>query len=835
MDKKKQIRLASSILAIGLLTNASLQAPIAHAQDNLVASANTNMLLSKNPVGEKINIVNGDFESPVIKDSVSNIIPQEEFPGWKTTASDGQIELQSNGFEKMTTNSGRQWAELNANVSGALYQDIPTTPGAVIYWQISHRGRQGTDTAAVKFGAPGSNLETIETMKTGTEWQTYSGYYTIPEGQTTTRFQFEAVATSTGDKSIGNLIDNVVFTNEYTPTAEAEPVTVNYVDEQGNQLAPSETLNGKIGENYTTTPKEIENYVLKETPKNANGIFSNQAQTVTYVYEKAEGGTVTVNYVDEDGNKLADPETLTGKIGENYQTSAKDIPNYVLKETPSNANGIFSNQAQTVTYVYEKAEGGTVTVNYVDEDGNKLADPETLTGKIGENYQTSAKDIPNYVLKETPSNAQGTFSDQAQTVTYVYEKAEGGTVTVNYVDEDGNKLADPETLTGKIGENYQTSAKDIPNYVLKETPSNAQGTFSDQAQTVTYVYEKAEGEAVTVNYVDEDGKALADPETLTGKIGESYETAPKEIKDYVVKETPKNAQGTFSDQAQTVTYVYEKAEGEAVTVNYVDEEGNALADPDTLTGKIGESYETAPREIKDYVVKETPKNAQGTFSDQAQTVTYVYEKAEGEAVTVNYVDEEGNALADPDTLTGKIGESYETTPKEIKDYVVKETPKNAQGTFSDQAQTVTYVYEKAEGEAVTVNYVDEEGNALADPDTLTGKIGESYETTPKEIKDYVVKETPKNAQGTFSDQAQTVTYVYEKAEGEAVTVSYMDKDDHSFVGVISDNHKSMPKTYPKTGENQNISTLYSLSGITAVVLAAWVYLKRKLKNTKIDN
>lgn len=120
-------------------------------------------------MGEKINIVNGDFKSPVIKDSVSNIIPQEEFPGWKTTASDGQIELQSNGFEKITTNSGRQWAELNANVSGALYQDIPTTPGAVIYWQISHRGRKGIDTAAVKFGALGSNLETIETMKTGTE------------------------------------------------------------------------------------------------------------------------------------------------------------------------------------------------------------------------------------------------------------------------------------------------------------------------------------------------------------------------------------------------------------------------------------------------------------------------------------------------------------------------------------------------------------------------------------------------------------------------------------------------------------------------------------------
>ncbi|OTP26377.1 MucBP domain-containing protein, partial [Enterococcus mundtii] len=247
----------------------------------------------------------------------------------------------------MTTNSGRQWAELNANVSGALYQDIPTTPGAVIYWQISHRGRKGTDTAAVKFGAPGSNLETIETMKTGTEWQTYSGYYTIPEGQTTTRFQFEAVDTSTGEKSIGNLIDNVVFTNEYTPTAEAEPVTVNYVDEQGNQLAPSETLNGKIGENYTTTPKEIENYVLKEPPQNANGIFSNQAQTVTYVYEKTEGEAVTVNYVDEEGNALAEPDTLTGKIGESYETAPKEIKDYVVKETPKNAKGTFSDQAQT--------------------------------------------------------------------------------------------------------------------------------------------------------------------------------------------------------------------------------------------------------------------------------------------------------------------------------------------------------------------------------------------------------------------------------------------------------------------------------------------------------
>ena len=284
--------------------------------------------------------------------------------------------------------------------------------------------------------------------------------------------------------------------------------------------------------------------------------------------------------------------------------------------------------------------------------------------------------------------------------------------------------------------------------------------------------------------------------------------------------------------------MYEKAEGEAITVNYVDEEGNVLADPDTLTGKIGESYETKPKEIKDYVLKETPDNAKGTFSDQAQTVTYVYEKAEGEAITVNYVDEEGNALADPDTLTGKIGESYETTPKEIKDYVLEETPDNAKGTFSDQAQTVTYVYEKAEGETVTVNYVDEAGNALADPDTLTGKIGESYETTPKEIKDYVLEETPDNAKGTFSDQAQTVTYVYEKtietAVNDYLNNNYVNNSVNLSNEKTTSKNNETPKIYPQTGEKQNVSNFLSLSGVMTLVLAAWIYLKRKLKNNEIE-
>ncbi|MGC3054109.1 MucBP domain-containing protein, partial [Enterococcus faecalis] len=63
---------------------------------------------------------------------------------------------------------------------------------------------------------------------------------------------------------------------------------------------------------------------------------------------------------------------------------------------------------------------------------------------------------------------------------------------------------------------------------------------------------------------------------------------------------------------------------------------------------------------------------------------------------------------------------YETKAKEIKGWKVKQLPENAQGIYSDQAQEVVYVYERAEGEGVTVRYEDEEGNKLADSEILKG-------------------------------------------------------------------------------------------------------------------
>lgn len=66
----------------------------------------------------------------------------------------------------------------------------------------------------------------------------------------------------------------------------------------------------------------------------------------------------------------------------------------------------------------------------------------------------------------------------------------GGDVTANYVDENGNKIADPFVKSGNVGDEYSTEQKEIDGYTFKKVQGNTTGTFTSDAQTVTYVYTK---------------------------------------------------------------------------------------------------------------------------------------------------------------------------------------------------------------------------------------------------------------------------------------------------------------------------------------------------------
>ncbi|MFJ4624163.1 hypothetical protein [Streptomyces sp. NPDC088812] len=164
----------------------------------------------------RVALVNGGFEEP----SVTNyeVLPDASqtqaakwVPGWLTTASDHMIELWRSGFNGVPAAEGAQFAELNANQVSTLYQDLPTTPGTQLYWRLYHRGREGDDTMALDIGAPGRAVEQRRFTDGKTAWGYYTGTYTVPAGQTLTRFAFRSISAAGGNRFIGNLLDGIFF------------------------------------------------------------------------------------------------------------------------------------------------------------------------------------------------------------------------------------------------------------------------------------------------------------------------------------------------------------------------------------------------------------------------------------------------------------------------------------------------------------------------------------------------------------------------------------------------------------------------------------------------
>ena len=578
--------------------------------------------------------------------------------------------------------------------------------------------------------------------------------------------------------------NNFVVVRPYVLAATAAPITVKYVDAlTGESLVTTDlTLNGIVGQPYTTQriDDELPNYDFTNIVGNASGVFTADAQTVTYYYTRKDAGDITIHMVDTNGNLIHDSATLTGKnnLGNNYDLAAPTFNHFKLQDTVGNVAGVFTTDPQSVTFIYVRLDAGNITVKYQDKNGQQLKPAKTIAGSqsLGQTYQTEPLDIENYTLTTTPANATGTFTDQEQTVIYVYVRRDAGQIVVKYQDSAGNQLAPDKILDGKaqLGSVYQTEAILVPNFYLVATPENATGAFATDTQTVIYQYARSDAGNITVKYQDANGTTLALDDVLNGnhQLGRPYQTSAKTIENYRLIQTPANATGQFSDQAQTVIYVYTRADAGNITVQYLDENGKQLAADSVLSGQgqLGLPYETSPLNINGYTVKSTQGNTTGTYTVQPQRVVYIYERTAGQPVTAKYQDQDGKSIHPDVVHSGYLGDNYSTEQLVIDGYTFKAVQGDVSGTFGTTAKTVIYVYTEStptipdtQG-TVTVHYVTKDGIKLNEPTVLSGKTGTTYQTVPLTFTDHELVGQPENATGLFTADNVDVTYVYQATD-----------------------------------------------------------------------
>ncbi|MGM0101104.1 hypothetical protein IGI89_000303 [Enterococcus sp. AZ141] len=261
----------------------------------------------------------------------------------------------------------------------------------------------------------------------------------------------------------------------------AEDVSVKYVDENKKTLLPDVTLSGVVGEPYTTQEEPIAGYTLKEIQGDKTGTFSDTPQEVVYVYKRSDAAPVTVRYEDTEGNQLAESTILNGKVGLPYESETKELSGWTVTQSPANAKGIFSDTAQEVVYVYERSDAAPVTVKYEDTEGNQLAEPTILNGKVGLPYESEAKELSGWTVSQIPSNAKGMFSTTAQEVIYVY----GAEKENKPEDDSGADTPESENKTPEEEKEDKSGNKDNQMNTQTNTQTNGKSKLPATGEQLT--------------------------------------------------------------------------------------------------------------------------------------------------------------------------------------------------------------------------------------------------------------------------------------------------------------------------------------------------------------
>ncbi|MDO5689934.1 MAG: MucBP domain-containing protein [Tissierellia bacterium] len=627
---------------------------------------------------------------------------------------------------------------------------------------------------------------------------------------------------TTSAASSGPMIEGIhIVIYEYEKTSDPSTVmgnlVVKHIDATTRaEIAARVTGEGEVGTSYTTTPKTISGYTVGDVPANANGTYAEGVTTVTYEYTRNtdtpsyQDGIVVVKYVDEEGNEIALRAQMSGAIGDDYSTEAKNISGYTVGENPINASGKYGEGVLNVVYVYAKTADvapeveGTIVVKHVDAtSGDEIFGRDETSGKMGTTYSTEAKSITGYGegVHDTASSATaGTYSEGIQTVIYKYTRTSDpsdiqGTVLVKHILKDSNvEIAARVESSGTVGTDYSTSAKTIAGYSAETAPANVSGTYAEGLTTVIYEYTRttdtptyADG-IVVVKYVDSEGTEIALRSQLSGEMGSTYETTAKTINGYELDDTklPVNATGEYGEGVIEVTYHYTKDSDTAPTLQGTILVKHMLNGSDTeilgreeITQNTGTTYSTSAKTISGYEAgthRTTSTAPYGPMLEGIHIVIYEYEKTSDPStvmgnLVVKHIDATTKAeIAIRETDQGEVGTAYSTAAKSIPGYTSGTNPANANGDYAEGITTVIYVYTRDidnptyQDGIIVVKYTDTDGNEITLRTQDSGKIGDPYTTTAKEISGYTLDTTPTNANGNFAAGITDVIYIYSKDE-----------------------------------------------------------------------
>lgn len=148
---------------------------------------------------------------------------------------------------------------------------------------------------------------------------------------------------------------------------------------------------------------------------------------------------------------------------------------------------------EIVTVMYDiKFINATLNVQYQDESGQTIAEPDIISGSVGDDYTVQPAEIDGYEFVRAEGDAEsGQLGTAPKTVTYIYGTAPEpvmGNLVVRYVDEAGNDILSEQSFTEPAGTEYAVQPEVIDGWELVDTIGAASGQYVDGSIEVQFVY-----------------------------------------------------------------------------------------------------------------------------------------------------------------------------------------------------------------------------------------------------------------------------------------------------------------------------------------------------------
>lgn len=688
-----------------------------------------------------------------------------------------------------------QFAELNGDGQGTLYQDVLVTPGTTMFWQFYHRMRKysGTgdytwnmysewckpipktngDTMAMIIGPlewaenitkqadvnnfiagkmtngwynAGDNDEYkvyvyFHNTKNQDDWDRVSGQIQVPDDWGAVRFFFGAVSTGCGDPSVGNLLDAVHFSTTPNPVP--------------------------AGDGQITVTKNIYGMTLEEVKQNLSGankeFIEYQGDLSGSIYFSAGDWTLrTDGYgnqyvtatatVDITGIEPGTSKTLAFSENEKAKVNGYDLASEWAQKKQKATVGRNDNDntsSVTVTNTYKRntldvtvtkkvPSGDTNREFYFKFTGDSLSNKVKVTDTHG--VELVKKHNGWFVLKDNESAVlRGLEAGDVFTIeeSYCYLDNDNKPVT----DENNKKIAIEYDTTATSNKSVAAGSPKSFSYAVL----NEDGKLVLRASNSNEKYVKLNDDVITDGQIDVTNTLSTTDLTVTKRVAVGNAAVPSDNREFTFRLTV----GTETKDYKYVTF--DKAVTKESGYNNVW----------TFTLKANDSIKISGIRLDDTNVK-----VEEVISDDHYTTKYSVNgtEAEGKEAKVGTLLQTGNTVVFTNTYS--VPNLNSMTIKKV-----------VTGAFGERTKAFTFNVTLTDKEGHTVdvthlNVANQSSFSLKHDQQVELKnipINTTITVTEKDAKDYKTSATGHS--NSISSGTRTFTYEVVEKDGKAVLVS----------------------------------------------------------------